>query len=102
VRIGATLCVLLLTGGATAVAGPVGFVGVMTPHVARLLVGVDYRRLVPMAALLGAGLTVLADTCARTLGGGQEVPLGLFTTLIGAPFFVALARRRAEHHALQG
>jgi len=101
VRLRATLCVLLLTGGSTAVAGPVGFVGVMTPHLARLLVGVDYRRLIPMSAVLGAGLTVLADTCARTLGGGQEVPLGLFTTMIGAPFFVALARGRASYHFLQ-
>ena len=74
VRVTATLCVLLLTGGATAVAGPVGFVGVMAPHLARLLAGVDYRRLLPTAALVGASLTVLADTCARTLGGGQEIP----------------------------
>ena len=102
VRLGATFCVLLLTAGATAVAGPVGFVGVMVPHVARMLVGVDYRRVLPMTAVLGAGLTVLADTCARTMGGGQEVPLGLFTTMIGAPFFVALARRRVSHRAFQG
>ena len=100
VRIVATLCVLLLTGGATAVAGPVGFVGMMTPHLSRFLVGVDYRRLIPLSAVLGAGLTVLADTCSRTLCGGQEIPLGLFTTLIGATFFVWFARRRASRNAL--
>ena len=89
----ATACVLLLTGSATAVAGPVGFVGLMVPHVGRLLVGTDYRRLIPLAALLGACLTVTADIGARTAGSGQEVPLGLFTTMAGAPFFVWLTRQ---------
>ena len=98
IRLGATLCVLLLTGGATAVAGPVGFVGMMTPHLGRFLVGVDYRRLIPLTAVLGAGLTVLADMAARTLGGGQEIPLGLFTTFIGAFFFVWFARRRSSRN----
>ena len=96
VRLGATMCVLLLTGAATAVAGPVGFVGMIVPHMARFIVGVDYRRIIPMSAVLGAGVTVLADTAARTVGGGQEIPLGLFTTLLGAPLFVWAARRRAS------
>ncbi|RCS44630.1 iron ABC transporter permease [Bremerella cremea] len=96
VRTVATLSVLLLTGGAVAVAGPVGFVGVMTPHLARYLVGYDYRKIIPLTALLGAILTVAADIASRTAIDGQEIPLGLFTSMIGATFFIALARRRSS------
>lgn len=97
IRACTTFCVLLLTGGAVAVAGPVGFVGVMTPHVARYLVGYDYRKIIPLTALLGAILTVAADIASRTMIDGQEVPLGLFTSMVGATFFIALARRRSSH-----
>lgn len=97
VRSAATLCVLLLTGGAVAVAGPVGFVGVMTPHIARFLVGFDYRQVIPLSALLGAVLTVVADIASRSMITGQEVPLGLFTSLVGATFFIVLARRQGSH-----
>ncbi|MCC9606192.1 iron ABC transporter permease [Blastopirellula sp. JC732] len=97
IRGGATFSVLLLTAGAVAVAGPVGFVGVMTPHVARYLVGFDYRRIIPLAALLGSILTVVADIASRSLIPGQEIPLGLFTSMIGATFFVALARKQGSH-----
>lgn len=93
----ATLTVLILTGGAIAVAGPVGFVGVMTPHIARYLVGHDYRKIIPAAALLGAILTVVADMASRSMIEGQEVPLGLFTSLVGATFFIGLARRKSSH-----
>ncbi|PQO35611.1 FecCD family ABC transporter permease [Blastopirellula marina] len=101
VRGGATLSVLLLTGGAIAVAGPVGFVGVMTPHIARSFVGSDYRRIIPLVALAGAALTVAADIASRSLIRGQEIPLGLFTSMIGATFFVALARKRGSHRGGQ-
>lgn len=95
VRAGATLCVLLLTGGAVAVAGPVGFVGLMVPHVCRLLVGTDYRRLIPLSFVVGAGTTELADIAARSaLGGWKEVPLGVLTASIGAPCFIWLIQRR--------
>ncbi|QDT41988.1 putative siderophore transport system permease protein YfiZ precursor [Gimesia alba] len=95
-RLGATFAVLLLTGGAIAVAGPVGFVGLMVPHFARMFAGVDYRRIIPLSVALGACLTMIADIASRSLVEGREVPLGLFTTLIGAPFFVYLARRRSS------
>ncbi len=91
-----SFAVLLMTGGAIAVAGPVGFVGMMVPHFARLAVGLDYRRIVPVSFTFGSCLTIVADSAARLLAGGQEVPLGLFTTLIGVPFFIYLARRRSS------
>ena len=95
VRAGATLCVLLLTGGAVAVAGPVGFVGLMVPHACRLLVGTDYRRLIPLSFVVGAGSTEVADIAARSaLGGWKEVPLGVLTATIGAPCFIWLIQRR--------
>jgi iron complex transport system permease protein len=97
-RIGATLCVLLLTGGAVAVAGPVGFVGLMVPHAGRLLVGTDYRRVIPLAFIVGGCLTELADVASRTvLGQGREIPLGVFTAAIGAPCFIWLILRRLKY-----
>jgi iron complex transport system permease protein len=95
VRAAATLFVLLLTGSAVAVAGPVGFVGLMVPHVCRLLVGSDYRRLIPLSFVVGAGMTELADVAARSvLGGWKEVPLGVLTAALGAPCFIWLVQRR--------
>lgn len=92
---GTMLTVLLLTGAAIAVSGPVGFVGMMVPHLVRMFTGIDYRRVIPLSITLGASLTMLADVAARSFGG-QEFPLGLFTTFVGAPFFVFLARRRTS------
>ena len=97
VRVAATLVVLVLTGAAVAVAGPVSFVGLMTPHLCRLLAGADYRRLLPLAAVTGAGLTAGADLLARTaLGAKGELPLGLVTAALGAPFFLWLLRRKSD------
>ncbi|OYP32962.1 FecCD family ABC transporter permease [Rhodopirellula sp. MGV] len=92
----ATTAVLFLTGGAIAVAGPVGFIGLMVPHSARLFVGADYRYIVPLSVSLGACLAIAADALARTIGGAQELPMGLLTTMIGAPFFVYLASNRSS------
>lgn len=95
VRAGATLSVLVLTAGAVAVAGPISFVGLMVPHACRLAAGGDYRRIIPLSALVGAALTSLADVAAQTmLGQGREIPLGVVTAAIGAPCFVWLVRRR--------
>jgi iron complex transport system permease protein len=88
-----TVVVLLLAGTAVAVAGGVGFVGLVVPHVARFLVGLDYRLIIPSSALLGALLLVLADLGARMLNPPFETPVGLITALIGVPFFLYLARR---------
>lgn len=89
----ATVTVLLLAGAAVAVAGGVGFVGLVIPHLARFLVGLDYRWIIPSSALLGALLLVLADLSARMVNPPFETPVGLMTALVGVPFFLYLARR---------
>lgn len=86
--------IVLLSGGAVAVAGPIGFVGIITPHFARALVGVDHRWRVPYSGLLGAILLLLADIAARYIIMPQEVPVGVMTAFIGAPFFIYIARKR--------
>ena len=88
--------VVLLAGSAVAIAGPIGFVGLVVPHVARFFVGVDYRWILPYSAILGAVLLVSADIAARVVLRPQELPLGVMTALVGAPFFVYLARRGAK------
>jgi len=87
----------VITAGAVAVAGVIGFVGLIVPHVMRLLVGPDHRILLPTSALAGAVFLVLTDTVART--GPAELPVGIVTAALGAPFFIYLLRRR-EVHAL--
>jgi len=88
--------ITLLTAGATAAAGPIGFVGLTVPHVARAVIGNAHARLVPVAALLGAGLVVLADTVGRVVTGGDaEIEVGVVLAVIGGPVFVAVARRRS-------
>lgn len=81
-----------IVAAGVAVAGIVGWVGLVVPHIARMLVGPDHRRLLPAAALLGAGYMVLVDNVARTLTA-SEIPLGVLTALIGAPVFAWLLRR---------
>lgn len=90
----AFIAVVLSAGGATALAGPIGFVGLIVPHITRLLVGTDYRRILPVSALLGALTVTLADTVARIVIRPQELPVGIVMGLIGAPFFIYLARRK--------
>lgn len=93
VKILAGAVIVLLAGGSVAVAGPVGFVGVVVPHIARSLVGMDQRWVIPYSALLGAILLLLADIGARYVIMPAEVPVGVMTALIGTPFFVYIARR---------
>jgi iron complex transport system permease protein len=90
------LSIVLLAGGSVAVAGPIGFVGLVIPHVARFLVGVDYRWVLPYAALLGGSFLVLADVLARLVLRPQELPVGVMTALVGGPFFVLLVRWRVR------
>ena len=80
----------LITAAAVAVSGLIGFVGLVVPHVVRLLVGPDARLVLPLAALFGAALMTFADLAARLLG---EIPVGVVTAVIGAPFFLVLLRR---------
>jgi iron complex transport system permease protein len=85
----------LLTAAAVAVAGVIGFVGLVVPHVVRFVWGSDYRFLIPASALLGAAFLVLADAVARTAAAPTELPMGAVTALVGVPFFLWLLRRRA-------
>jgi len=78
-----------------AFAGLVGFVGLVVPHLVRLAAGADHRRVLPASALLGAALLVLADLGARSIAAPAELPLGVLTALLGAPFFLWLLRRGA-------
>ena len=93
-RVLASVGAVLLAGAATAVAGPIAFVGLVVPHAARLVVGVDHRWVLPFSALSGAVLLTLADVVGRVAARPGEVEVGIVTALIGAPVFVALARRR--------
>ncbi|GAA3660248.1 iron ABC transporter permease [Nonomuraea antimicrobica] len=87
--------VALVVGAVVAVSGAIGFVGLMLPHVVRLLVGAEHQRALPAAALLGAAFMIAADLAARTLIAPQEIPIGILTALAGGPFFLWLMRRRA-------
>ncbi|PWJ56492.1 iron complex transport system permease protein [Quadrisphaera granulorum] len=89
----AALSTVLLTGAAVAVAGPIAFVGLVVPHVARLLTGPDHRWLLPLSAGLGAALLLVSDTVGRVVARPAEVEVGIITALIGAPFFIAVIRR---------
>ena len=85
----------VMTAAAVAVAGVIGFVGLIVPHVMRLLVGPDHQILLPTSALAGATFLVATDTLARS--GGQELPVGIITAALGAPFFLFLLTRREVH-----
>lgn len=91
--------VILLAGSAVSLAGPIGFVGLVVPHIVRLTIGVDYRWILPFSAVGGALLVVVADLVGRMIFGSQDFPVGVTTALIGAPFFLWLARSRAEGQA---
>jgi len=84
---------VLLTAGAVAVVGALGFLGVIAPHITRRLVGDDARRVFPLSAALGAGMLLLADLAARTLTRPAELPVGALLALLGAPFLIYLLRR---------
>ncbi|MBI1259731.1 MAG: iron chelate uptake ABC transporter family permease subunit [Chloroflexi bacterium] len=94
VKVVSALIVVLLAGGAVALAGPIGFVGLVIPHLVRFLVGVDYRWIIPYSALLGGLLVTIADVGARLVIRPQELPVGVIMALVGAPFFIVLARRQ--------
>jgi iron complex transport system permease protein len=86
----------LATAAAVAVAGIIGFVGLVAPHAVRMLVGPDYRRLLPLVAMVGASFLILADLGARTLISPAEVPVGVITAMVGAPFFLYLLRQQRK------
>lgn len=92
-RILVTLGAVLLCGTATAVTGPIAFVGLIVPHVLRLLLGTDHRILIPASALAGAVLLTLADIAGRLLGGSSEIAVGIIMPFLGAPLFIWIVRQ---------
>ena len=91
------IVVSVTTSVAVAVSGVIGFVGLIVPHLLRMIVGADHRGLVPASAAGGALLLLVADTLARTVAAPAEVPVGIVTALVGAPVFLWLLRRRTGY-----
>lgn len=89
-----TLIVLVLTGLSVIIVGPIGFVGLLTPHMVRYMVGVDYRYIIPATILYGAILAVSADLVGRMINRPFETPIGIIFAVIGVPFFLYLARKQ--------
>ena len=96
IKLATASSVVILAGSAVALAGPIGFVGLVVPHLARGVMGVDYRWVLPGAAVFGAGLLIWADLAARWLIRPQELPVGVMTALLGAPFLLYLVRWRVK------
>ena len=96
VKAAAAVIVVLLAGGSVALAGPIGFVGLVVPHVVRFIVGVDYRWVIPYSALVGGMLVTIADVAARIVIRPQELPVGVMMAIFGAPFFIGLARWKVK------
>jgi len=94
VRIVVYIAASILTGLAVSVSGAIGYVGLLVPHVIRLIFGSDHRMLIPASALGGAIALVIADTLARTVVAPSDLPVGAMTAMAGAPLFIYLLRRR--------
>ncbi len=88
-----TLAGVLLCGSTTALAGPIGFVGLMMPHLMRLLLGPDLKYIIPMSAIGGACLLTISDMIGRMIGSPGELEVGIVTAFLGAPFFIIIARK---------
>lgn len=99
-KVTSIILVSAVTGAAVAVSGVIGFVGIVVPHLLRLMIGPAHRILLPASMLLGATLMLCADTAARILAAPAEMPIGIITALIGAPFFIALLLRQRSVAAL--
>ena len=84
----------LATGAAVSISGPIAFVGLVVPHIVRLVVGSDHRLVLPASALLGAAFLIACDLIARTMFAPIELPVGIVTAIIGGPFFLWLLVRR--------
>jgi iron complex transport system permease protein len=93
-RVLGIVAITLLTGGAVAACGPIGFVGLVVPHVARFITGPDHRWLLPYSGLIGAVLMLVADIIGRVIAWPSELQVGIVLALIGAPVFVGIVRRR--------
>nr|WP_264986986.1 iron ABC transporter permease [Lysinibacillus sp. KH24] len=93
------MMIIVLAGSSVAVAGSIGFIGLIVPHIAIGLVGMDYRWIIPYSAVIGATLLLLADIAARFIIMPQEMPIGVMTAIIGAPFFIYIARKGLAQNA---
>ncbi|KJQ54257.1 FecCD family ABC transporter permease [Microbacterium sp. SA39] len=94
-RMLSALGAVILAGAATAIAGPIGFVGLVVPHVCRMLIGTDHRWLLPFSAILGAALLTASDIVGRVIApSSEEIQVGIITAIIGAPFFIWIVRRQ--------
>ncbi|QUQ69656.1 FecCD family ABC transporter permease [Kutzneria sp. CA-103260] len=93
-RVLGIVAITLLTGGAVAACGPIGFVGLVVPHVARFITGPDHRWLLPYSGLIGAVLMLVADIIGRVIAWPSELQVGIVLALIGAPVFVGIVRRK--------
>jgi iron complex transport system permease protein len=87
----------LLTASVVSVSGSIGFIGLVVPHIARMIIGPDHRRLIPLAALFGASFLLLADTAARTIMAPMELPVGIITAFAGGPYFIYLLRNKSKN-----
>ena len=97
-RFASLLLASLITAACVSFLGVIGFVGVICPHVTKKLLGQDHRVTIPVSCLMGSLLLVLADTASRSIGSGSALPVGAITSLLGAPFFIAIIFSRKENH----
>jgi len=97
-RVRSFVLISALTGVAVAFVGTIGFVGLVAPHVARLLIGEDQRGFLPASALMGAVLLSLASVASKTLSPGAIFPIGIVTSLIGVPFFIWIVRCKRKNY----
>ncbi|MGI0484068.1 FecCD family ABC transporter permease [Pantanalinema rosaneae CENA516] len=96
IKILAAASVVLLAGSSVAIAGPIGFIGLVVPHMVRFFIKTDYRWILPYSAVLGAILLLVADIAARVVLKPQELPVGVMTALVGAPVFVYLTKSKVK------
>jgi iron complex transport system permease protein len=90
----------LMTAAAVSVSGLIGFVGLIIPHLTRVVIGPDHRILLPTSAIIGASFLMTSDAVARVIMGSGEAPVGVITALAGGPFFIYLLRRRKRGYTL--
>jgi iron complex transport system permease protein len=95
-RLVVVIAASLATAAAVSVGGLIGFVGIIVPHTVRLMVGGSYRSVLPLSVLFGASFLILVDLLARTVVAPAEIPIGVITAFVGAPFFVGVLRRSAR------
>jgi iron complex transport system permease protein len=101
-RVLVSLAAVLLASIATAIVGVVGFLGLIAPHIARLIVGSDYRVLVPFSIVLGAFILLFADTLGRSVVAPYEISAGIVMAVVGGPFFIVLLRRTLRLRKVKG